>query len=206
MCIYQFQNQKTPRFYFPQFLLSLISFCSTQTLPVPHSPPSLLLFISLGPLPTERHQETWRCSVFCTQVMYKTMVPRLPFFLISTLPSRRKISKLLLLYKLIHNILFIPRNILNFQDSSSSHLRFSHHLNIRIPYSWTNSSLYSFFPNTSALWNSLPSSVKDSNSPIILRNSLRHLFQVITYYLYNVIIALCTSLWLLSNLLCFYKK
>ena len=56
-------------------------------------------------------------------------------------------------------------------------LHFSHHLNIRIPYSRTNSSLYSFFPNTSALWNSLPTSVKDSNSPTVLRNSLRHLFK-----------------------------
>ena len=102
-------------------------------------------------------------------LLYQLSLPKLS--------SRRKISKFLLLYKFICNILFIPSNILNFQDSSSSHLRFSHHLNIRVPYSRTNSSLHYFFPSTSALWNSLPPSVKDSNSPIILRNSLRPLFK-----------------------------
>ena len=94
-------------------------------------------------------------------LLYQLSLPKLS--------SRRKISKLLLLFKFIHNILFIPSNILNFQNSSSSHLRFSHHLNIKIAYSRTNFSLYSFFPNTSVLWNSLPPSVKDSNNPTISR-------------------------------------
>ena len=102
-------------------------------------------------------------------LLYQLSLPKLS--------SRRKISKPLLLYKFIHNILFIPSNNPNFQDSYSPHLCFSHNLNIRIPYSRTNSSLYSFFPDTSALWNSLPPSVKDSNSPTVLRNSLRHLFK-----------------------------
>ena len=54
-------------------------------------------------------------------LLYQLSLPKLS--------SRRKISKLLLLFKFIHNILFISSNILNFQNSSSSHFCFSHHLN-----------------------------------------------------------------------------
>ena len=91
------------------------------------------------------------------------------------LSTRRKVSKLFLLYKFIYHIAYIPQNILLYQ-SCTSHLRSFHPLNIKIPLSRTNSTLYSFFPNTSSLWNTLPSYIKDSNTPRTFKMAL------ITYF------------------------
>lgn len=71
-----------------------------------------------------------------------------------SLQSRRSNLKLMMMYKIIHNLVTIPKNhYLILCTSSTRH----HNFTYKLPYSRVNSHLFSFFPSTIRLWNSLDS-------------------------------------------------
>ena len=87
---------------------------------------------------------------------------RLSMLNLCTLEKRRKYLKLCYLYKLIKNVSFFPNSPVSIRAVTYSTR--SHDLTLHIPFSKTDSFLYSFFCNTPNLWNKLPSTVVSSAS------------------------------------------
>ena len=85
----------------------------------------------------------------------------------SPLSERRAKIKLTMFHKIKNNQIHIPR------DDLSPNRRKP--LNYYIPHSTVDSHLYSFFPSSIRLWNSLPDSIKSSVSPTSFKNSLNNL-------------------------------
>ena len=85
------------------------------------------------------------------------------------LEERRARSKLLLLFKARTGDIDVPINDL---IMSSRVIRNSLHSNYLVPHSSVNSHLYSFFPSTIRLWNSLPLSAKASTNIDHLKGQL----------------------------------
>ena len=71
---------------------------------------------------------------------------------IDSLESRREEACLCLLYKIINNICYFDSDVFTFSNTRSYH---SHSLTLCIPFSRTNSYMYSFVPNTINTWNRL---------------------------------------------------
>ena len=86
-----------------------------------------------------------------------------------TLSLCRKISKLQIFYKAIHNLtaLPIPDYFLHVTRSTRNY----HSLHYVIPSSNSDSYKFSFFPSTIRAWNNLPIS-------LIETNSLQYLYQI----------------------------
>ena len=79
----------------------------------------------------------------------------------STLAKRREQLKIIMLYKIIHNIVHIQPD-LPFTYSSLINYTRGHQLKIQQPATRVDSYSSSFFPSTIRLWNSLPVNVIDS--------------------------------------------
>ena len=71
---------------------------------------------------------------------------------IDSLESRREEACLCLLYKIINNICYFDSDVFTFSNTRSYH---SHSLTLCVPFSRTNSYMYSFVPNTINTWNRL---------------------------------------------------
>ena len=87
-----------------------------------------------------------------------------------TLAARRKYFNLCTMYKIVNQLIFFPSNMFSprvtpFQPSSN-HLYYQ-------PFCRTNSYLYSFVLNTCSVWNSLPLSVRSSDSISSFKSSLK---------------------------------
>ena len=82
----------------------------------------------------------------------------------SPLSERRAKTKLHMLYKIINNEIHIPSDDLIPNKRKP--------LNFYIPNSKVDSHLHSFYPSTIRMWNSLPDSLKTSNSLTSFKNSL----------------------------------
>ena len=87
----------------------------------------------------------------------------LSFHLPSLLCHRRS-SKLILLYKFIYKLLYIPSHFIKFQSRASYSLRSYHPLNLKVPHSCSSSTLHSFLPSTISLRNSVLAPIKCVNS------------------------------------------
>ena len=86
-----------------------------------------------------------------------------------TLQSRRSSLKVTMMYKIVHNIVSIHQgHYLTPCTSSTRH----HNFTYKIPYSRVNSHLYSFFPSTIRLWNSLDSETVNQTSLQQFKRSL----------------------------------
>ena len=79
-----------------------------------------------------------------------------------SLADRRKDAKLCMLYKISNDLVGIPAN--KYLIPSNTVTRKQHSLSYVIPHSRCNYHLYSFFPNTIRLWNSLPQHIVNKNS------------------------------------------
>ena len=86
-----------------------------------------------------------------------------------TLEERRARSKLFLLFKGRTGEVDIPTEDLLVSSRSN---RNSAQSNFHIPYSSVNSHLYSFYPSTIRLWNSLPQDIKSSPNLDQFKNSI----------------------------------
>ena len=77
-----------------------------------------------------------------------------------TLVQRRDHSKIIMMYKIVHNIVHIQPDIpLTYPDAVNTR---GHHLNMQQPATRIDAYLHSFFPSAVKLWNSLPSNLIDS--------------------------------------------
>ena len=79
-----------------------------------------------------------------------------------SLADRRKDAKLCMLYKISNDLVGIPAN--KYLIPSNTVTRKQHSFSYVIPHSRCNYHLYSFFPNTIRLWNSLPQHIVNKNS------------------------------------------
>ena len=91
-----------------------------------------------------------------------------------TLSLRRKISKLQIFYKAIHNLTALP--IPDYFLHTTQFTRNYHSLHYVIPSSNSDSYKFSFFPSVIRAWNNLPIS-------LIETNSLQHFISNLNQYL-----------------------
>ena len=89
-----------------------------------------------------------------------------------SLSSRRKISKLIFLFKILHGYVYFPPDSFLIRPPPRIPIRSSHPLNLLIPFARTSALLHSFIPRSSSLWNSLPHSIKDCTSLSTFKNHL----------------------------------
>ena len=82
----------------------------------------------------------------------------------ATLSSRRKNTKLFILYKFLNGYVYFPSNIFHFQPPPRMSIRSYHPYNLLIPFARTSALLHSFVPSSCSIWNSLPSYLKDCPS------------------------------------------
>ena len=94
-------------------------------------------------------------------------------FHLPSLLCRRRSFKLILLYKFIYKLLYIPST---FQSRTSYSLQSYHPLNLKVPYTCSSATFHSFLPSTISLWNSLPAPVKCVNSIKSLKSELLTFF------------------------------
>jgi len=73
----------------------------------------------------------------------------------ATLKQRRTQAKLITLYKIVHNILYVPTNNILIQTTPSYPIRNHHTHHFVVPSARLESYKQSFFPSTIVLWNSL---------------------------------------------------
>ena len=86
-----------------------------------------------------------------------------------SLQLRRFNLKLIMMYKITHNLVSIPKDhYLTPCTSSTRH----HNYTYKLPYSRINSHLFSFFPSTIRLWNSLDSELVNQGTLQRFKNSL----------------------------------
>jgi len=78
-----------------------------------------------------------------------------------TLAERRRISRLLMLYKITHNLVYVPHAFLS-RTASTQHTRFTNTHTFAPFQPRTNYYKYSFFPLAVSEWNSLPTSILDA--------------------------------------------
>ena len=78
-----------------------------------------------------------------------------------TLEQRRRISKAIMLYKILNNLVAIPAD--KYTTPNNNYTR-GHPQRLRTVSCRINVFLHSFFPSTIVIWNNLPSSVIDSNN------------------------------------------
>ena len=71
-----------------------------------------------------------------------------------TLQTRRKEASLVMFYKIVYGLVFIPAQ--PYLTPITKESRLHHNLSFIIPYSKQDYHLYSFFPNTIRAWNALP--------------------------------------------------
>ena len=78
-----------------------------------------------------------------------------------TLAERRRISRLLMLFKISHSLVYVPHTFLSRTDSTQ-HTRLSNTHSFAPFQPRTNYYKYSFFPLAVSEWNSLPTSILDA--------------------------------------------
>ena len=71
------------------------------------------------------------------------------------LHERRTHARLGLLYRILYKLSYFPESTFKLRENTPQS-RGSHQLELQVPFARTNSYLYSFVPQTTALWNSLP--------------------------------------------------
>ena len=79
-----------------------------------------------------------------------------------TLQERRKISRLVMMYKITNGLVAIP--VAQYVIPTTRPTRHCHALGFRIPQSRTESHKYSYFPRTVREWNALPASIPKAES------------------------------------------
>ena len=150
----------------------------------PHSSPStfIKLYLSLvlpileyGSIIWDPSSPTLSQSLDCVQhfalkIAAKFRPSLIPSILSSynlpslTLMSRRKKAKLIFLFKLLHHYIYFPSQISHPSLPPSYPLRSFHASNRISPFIRKSSSYNSYFPSTVRLWNSLPPTLKETNS------------------------------------------
>ena len=110
----------------------------------------------------------------------------------ATLETRRRQSRLTLMYKLTHGLIDIDTRKYLIQHSESR-TRGSHQFKFRVPYANKDVFKFSFFPKTIADWNCLPEAIVSSSSLETFKYRLTAFLMVI-YSLYSFLYLTLISL------------
>ena len=108
-----------------------------------------------------------------------------------TLERRRLELRLCHLFKIIHNLVYFPSNVIVHRERPHYHFRSSHDHYLSQPFARTNSYFYSFVPHTISIWNRLPTDIVSLPS----FNSLKHISVVIVLTLLTNNNILCHHLY-----------
>ena len=146
------------------FVLPYLTYCSSVWDPPPHSINALLLE---------------KVQLFALKVCSKKWSASYTFLLTySQLPSlstRRSLSKLTLTFKFLHNLTYLPPNLLHLAPTPTKDLRSYHPLNLIIDFHHTTAGYNSFSSSASKLWNSLPSHIKETTTLSSFKAIIKHL-------------------------------
>ena len=88
-----------------------------------------------------------------------------------TLYTRRKINKAIIMFKILHNLVAVPRNDL---QKAASSLR-GYNQQLVIPHTRTQTYQSSFFPDSIRIWNNLPKNIDYSNTLNTFRTNINSL-------------------------------
>ena len=94
----------------------------------------------------------------------------------SPLSEKRAQNKLILFYKILNNQIHVPTDDLTYSQNPRRPLNFF------VPQSSVDAHLYSFFPSTIRLWNSLPYSVKSSDTLSAFKGSFNEITIRASYF------------------------
>ena len=87
----------------------------------------------------------------------------------NTLQQRRMQSKIVILYRIVHQLVSIPSHIPYLIPTRASR---GHNMRFAIPRLTVNTHLYSFFPSAIRIWNQLPDSTVSAQSLETFRDQL----------------------------------
>ena len=90
-------------------------------------------------------------------------------FNLPNLSTRRLHSNLILIFKIHHNLLHFPLNVLQPTPPPPYPIRSFHPSNFLVPFSKSSSFFNSFFPSSISLWSSLPPVAKETHSLSLLK-------------------------------------
>lgn len=118
---------------------------------------------------------------FASRVCLKTWQYEYPDMLktldLPALKTRRKIAKLMMMYKFVNNLAMFPESSSLFQPVHIPYsTRFTHNLLYHNIHAHTSRFMYSYFPSTLSLWNSLPYHIVSSTSVTSFKRSLDRYF------------------------------
>ena len=97
-------------------------------------------------------------------------------FNLPSLSSRRLHSKLILIFKIHHNLLHFPLPVLHLTPRPPYPIRSFHQCNFLEPFSRTSSFSNSFFPSSISLWNSLPPAAKETLSISLFKSIMSKIY------------------------------
>ena len=129
----------------------------------------------------------------CTYNWSANFLDLLSTLQLPSLSTHRSQSKLFIIYKILNNLIYFPSKIFICIPPPIRSSRSYHPLNVLTPYCKTSSTLNSFVPSVSSLWNSLPHHLKSSRSFPQFKSSLklskRYLifkFSLLLIFIYHV--------------------
>ena len=143
-----------------QLSLNSTFLLSAQSLNTGVSSGTLLLLPSLNPLTLSN---TLLLKLLPNSALRSFLLYYLTFNLPS-LTSRRQKAKLIFLFKLLHHYIYFPSQISHPTLPPSYPLRSFHASNLISPFIRKSSFYNSYLPSTIRLWNSLPPTLKETNS------------------------------------------
>ena len=103
--------------------------------------------------------QTFACKMMSHRWSGATYEDLLTITNLPTLERRRLELKLCHLFKIIHNLVYFPSNVIAHRERPHYHFRSSHDYYLSQPFARTNTYYYSFIPHTISIWNRLPTDV-----------------------------------------------
>ena len=91
----------------------------------------------------------------------------------STLQERRKRAKVIMLYRVVHQLVEVPSTYL--VPTTTAFTTRGHQIRYQLPYSRLQSHQQSFFPSAIRLWNNLPASAVGATSIEGFKDSLTNI-------------------------------
>ena len=108
--------------------------------------------------------KTFSCKMMSHRWSGATYEELLTITNLPTLKRRRLELKLSHLFKIIHNLVYFPSNVIVHRERPHYHFRSSHDYYLSHPFARTNSYYYSFIPHTISIWNKVVVSLPSVNS------------------------------------------
>jgi hypothetical protein len=106
------------------------------------------------------------------------------------LQERRTHTRLWLLYRILYKLSYFPEETFKLRNNNLMlSNRYSHQLELQVPFACTNSYFYSFVSHTSSLWNSLPKDIINLSTYLstnYVHNSSSHYYTMDVFFSYDI--------------------